>query len=623
MICKQCGAALPEDAAFCINCGATAPTPIDTSNQETMPLNPVEPMYQEQGSYYQQPQQSQQFYEQPAYQQPQQSYEQSAYQQPTYEQPAYQQPVYQQPAYPQNNDSGKGKGVVIGVVIAIVALLIVGVIVAVIALGGGISLDNGGSSDKGGDSDSHIVEQTKPKQDEDRVYELDESNMYYDEYVDADSYVLSSVSTRYYSRAELAGMTRQQLFLAEREMFARYGCTFNDGDLDEYFSAKKWYTPDAPVGNFNESRMTDIEQVNLLLLRAMLMEKDGTASNNPYLKVNSDVEGWILSTTDAARITKDDVKDLGEKELTIASYEIYARKGVIFEDRDLQLYFSSKNWYVPATPYAQFDAATLSEIESENYTCLQACAKKKTGVRFSSGNKYEDYYYSYSEYQCPGSDKNEIDPWTLRYMTAEQLQLARNEIYARYGYSFTNTSMNEYFMNCSWYYPTVVSSKLELIHLSKIELANVKMIQAFELDLKLGKGEGNPNTKMSYYAKHDFLTMYLPDHWRNNCICIKPNGTAGNMHFYEKYNQDYSNDGWVYSIEFVSTDASIPSYYGKNVEVYGYVTTPDGKEYYVLKVTPQYDEAVFLYNVYDLMESQVDTIWNSIEWKSGYTFSRA
>ena len=182
--------------------------------------------------------------------------------------------------------------------------------------------------------------------------------------------------------------------------------------------------------------------------------------------------------------------------------------------------------------------------------------------------------------------------------------------------------MNEYFMNCSWYYPTVVSSKLELIHLSKIELANVKMIQAFELDLKLGKGEGNPNTKMSYYAKHDFLTMYLPDHWRNNCICIKPNGTAGNMHFYEKYNQDYSNDGWVYSIEFVSTDASIPSYYGKNVEVYGYVTTPDGKEYYVLKVTPQYDEAVFLYNVYDLMESQVDTIWNSIEWKSGYTFSR-
>lgn len=654
MFCKNCGSELMEGSAFCVNCGAAAPegpapveVPVikpdtDTSNQETMVFTPVEepvvpPV-----------QQTQQF--QPVQEQYQQSYQQQSYQQQNYQQQVYQQPQqyqqYQQPVQEQyqpvqeqyyappvaaapvvstaseraSGGSAESKNrTVLIVVIAIVLLAILGVVVAVIALGG----DDSGSStgkNKGGSNNSSIVEDTDPPAD--RTYTLDSSNMYYDEYVDSESYVLSAVETRYYSRSELSGMTRQQLFLAEREMLARYGCTFNDGDLDEYFYAKSWYTPDAPASNFNESRMTPTERVNLLLLRAMLMEKDGTASNNPYLKENNDVEGWILNFTDASRITKTDVENLSEKALIIAANEIYARRGYIFDDDDLQIYFSSKNWYVPETPAANFDTATLSEIESENYTCLQECAKKLQGVRFSAGNKYQPYYYSYTEYQFPTSDKEALKPWMLEYMSAEELMLARNEIYARYGYSYTNSSLREYFMNCSWYYPTVIPTKLELIHLTKLELANVKLIQAFELNLKLQKGEASPNTKMSYYAKHDFLTMYLPEHWRDNCICIKPNGTAGNMHFYEKYNQE-EGYGWVYSIEFVPADSYIPNYSGRYTEVFGYVTTPDGSQYAVLKITPTSDDDIYLDYVYDLMQSQVDTIWDSIVWKTGYTFTPA
>lgn len=73
MFCTNCGNQIPDNSAFCPNCGTT----------------PSAPAQQPQQPVYQQPQQP--VYQQPAYPQ------QPAYQQPVYQQP--QQPAYQQPAY--------------------------------------------------------------------------------------------------------------------------------------------------------------------------------------------------------------------------------------------------------------------------------------------------------------------------------------------------------------------------------------------------------------------------------------------------------------------------------------------------------------------------------------------
>ena len=463
------------------------------------------------------------------------------------------------------------------------------------------------------------TEETEPEQ-----VTISKSNMFIDDYYDAASYVLDGTDTRFFSRAELTGMTRNQLYLAQQEIYARYGCTFPDnGDLDEFFRAKSWYTPDSPASNFNKSRFSETERVNLLLLQALIMERDGTTGSNRYISQNSHVEGWIMNFTDSSRIKKSDVEYLSETELVIAYSEIYARKGYIFDDDELQLYFSSKNWYAPTKLPGSFNATTeLNEIERENYECLKLCEQKKKGVRFSSDNKYEDYYYAYSEYMCSNSDTKKISPFTLADMNEDQLLIARNEIYARHGYAFSGAKLNEYFMHCSWYYPTVVTEKLELIDLSDTEEYNMKMIQAFELNLKMRKGEGTVNTKMSYYAKHDFMTMYLPEHWRLHCVCEKPTGLSGNLEFYEKYNE-VEGYGWIFNMELVPTSRSVPSYYDADVEIYGYVTTPGGEEYYVLKVTPRYREDMYLEKIYELMLTEVDTIFDSIEWKSGYTFRKA
>ena len=600
MFCNNCGAPIQEGQAFCIRCGTEVPEAPsggsvstfggDSSGQNTVVMPPV--------------------LETPITYRPDEE---------QYQPPVYTPPVIEKPT---PSSSGKNRTAII-IAIIVVLLAIAGAVLALVLSGG--NSDNDDRSDRPNRrEDSGIVDETDGPADTTKA-ELSSSNVYYEFFVDADSYVLSATNSRYYSRAELSGMTRQQLYLAEREMYARYGCTFNDGDLDAYFGAKNWYSPDSPAGNFNDTRFTPTERVNLLLLRSMIMERDGTASNNEYLKINNDVEGWILNFTDSTRITKEDVQNLSEKALMLASYEIYARRGYIFDDDDLQLYFSGKNWYTPQTPAASFDAETvLSEIEQENYLCLQSCAEKKAGVKFSSGSKFKDYYDSYSEYICPGSDIREIDPRDLQYMNEDELTLARNEIYARYGYSFSGTNLREYFMQCSWYYPTVVPTKLDLIHLSKLELANVKMIQAFELNLKLAKGEGKVNEKMSYYAKHDFMTMYLPAHWQDHCLCVKPDGTAGDLYFYEKHNKEVGY-GWLYTVLFVPFSEGLGSYSGSNTEVFGTVTAPDGTQYYMLIQRPASysSNTMFLENVYELMRNEIDTILDSIEWKSGYTFTPA
>ena len=100
MICKKCGAAIPDDASFCNICGepqqtyTQAETTVLDSNVYQAPTY-EQPVYQQ--PVVEQPVYQQPVVEQPVYQQP--VVEQPVYQQPVVEQPAYEAPVYQAPAY--------------------------------------------------------------------------------------------------------------------------------------------------------------------------------------------------------------------------------------------------------------------------------------------------------------------------------------------------------------------------------------------------------------------------------------------------------------------------------------------------------------------------------------------
>ncbi len=80
-------------------------------------------------------------------------------------------------------------------------------------------------------------------------------------------YILSEISTRYYSVNDLSSMDAHTLYLARNELYARHGYIFKTPELQEYFGNKSWYTPqvsEVPDSAFNEYEKKNLELIQKL-----------------------------------------------------------------------------------------------------------------------------------------------------------------------------------------------------------------------------------------------------------------------------------------------------------------------------------------------------------------------
>ena len=66
----------------------------------------------------------------------------------------------------------------------------------------------------------------------------------------------------------------------------------------------------------------------------------------------------------------------------------------------------------------------------------------------------EDTYYN-GDYILPDSATEYISESEIEGMSKEELTLALNEIYARYGLMFNTTSIQQYFNSKDWYVPSI------------------------------------------------------------------------------------------------------------------------------------------------------------------------
>ena len=80
-------------------------------------------------------------------------------------------------------------------------------------------------------------------------------------------YILPHSSTRSLTDNDLQWLTKEELWLARNEIFARYGRQFNDKTLQSYFNSKSWYTrlPKLPAGT--EPTLTNLEIANIDLIK--------------------------------------------------------------------------------------------------------------------------------------------------------------------------------------------------------------------------------------------------------------------------------------------------------------------------------------------------------------------
>ena len=87
----------------------------------------------------------------------------------------------------------------------------------------------------------------------------------------------------------------------------------------------------------------------------------------------------------------------------------------------------------------------------------------------------EDTYYN-GDYILPDSDTEYISESEIEGMSKEELTLALNEIYARYGLMFNTTSIQQYFNSKDWYVPSIEPGHFDDSQFNDYERHNVDTI---------------------------------------------------------------------------------------------------------------------------------------------------
>lgn len=84
------------------------------------------------------------------------------------------------------------------------------------------------------------------------------------------------------------------------------------------------------------------------------------------------------------------------------------------------------------------------------------------------------------DYVIPDSSTRYISEADLQGLTAEELRIARNEIYARHGRMFKDEALQAYFNEKSWYTGTIAPDNFTQSMLNAVEIANTKTISDYE-----------------------------------------------------------------------------------------------------------------------------------------------
>lgn len=92
----------------------------------------------------------------------------------------------------------------------------------------------------------------------------------------------------------------------------------------------------------------------------------------------------------------------------------------------------------------------------------------------------DSVFYDPQEYVLPMSNFCKLTEDDLLNLNDNDLWIARNELYARYGYQFKNSYLQQYFNRCSWYEPKENAGAMNETVLNENEKANLKLIQTAE-----------------------------------------------------------------------------------------------------------------------------------------------
>lgn len=563
MFCGNCGTKLKPGARFCAHCGAT----ITPKNQQTSRQQPP--------------------------------------------------PVPEVPYSPKVKTTTKKKNntgftVAMIVLIVILVLAIVAFIVAVMA--GGIFTTQEPAPGKESEEATQ-VEQTTPETEPTEAVSdnpVPEGNPYRSFYTEAE-YILPQSHTRYYAPAELTNLSDQALQIAYAEISARHGIAPADPSLQEYFSSLSWYSPKA-----GSAQLNTYEEQNQFLIDVCQRQRNGSIyrTSNPYMAYSDLGTTYFIPNSDNRYLTGNDLRNLNETELILARNEIFARHGYIFNDTVLKEYFCCENWYAPKILGSDFDSSVFSDQENANLQLIQVYEDILDGIYPASDNPYTPYYSYGREYIFADSSSRILNEYDVQYLSIPELIIARNEIFARHGYCFTDDHLMQYFVQRSWYQPDVAPGRLDLVSLNSTERANVNFLLDYQDKLEDMVELDTLDTSLGYYVSSDLYYMYLPNYWEDYCVYTASDGYT--MRFCEKLSNQSLGAGHLFTVTaYTSLDYQhLPSY-----DLLGQVTDNNGNYWYLIAMYPtdvQFDTGNDA--LYSKMYNDISRILSTLTLKEGYSF---
>ena len=151
---------------------------------------------------------------------------------------------------------------------------------------------------------------------------------------------------------KLVGLSLLELRILREEFWARRGKKFDAPGIRDYFAWRDWYKP---AKNQKVIKLNATEQKNVDLLAAY--------------------EAKVREKLGTEEITDETLGAMFAEDLRVLRNEVYARRGRIFKDPELQKYFAAQAWY---KPNPDFKDEMLNAIEAKNLAKIREAEETAT-----------------------------------------------------------------------------------------------------------------------------------------------------------------------------------------------------------------------------------------------------
>lgn len=229
---------------------------------------------------------------------------------------------------------------------------------------------------------------------------------------------------------------------------------------------------------------TLLKQVGLSLCVTAFLTAAGTDAFSVSVSAGqvSEIYGmnyYVFPDSSVRLLTAADIAPYSSSDLRIAKNEIYARHGRLFQSSDLQKYFNQMIWYNGYLDSASFDNSLLNSIEVQNVSFLETAStngsadQKASLVPFLSSMSATGYLL------LPDSAVRNLTEADLAAYSTSDLRVAKNEIFARHGRTFSSADLQTYFQQMPWYNGTIAPDAFSHSVFNAYEAANVKFLDNY------------------------------------------------------------------------------------------------------------------------------------------------